>query len=97
MYTDSVSYNGRTCFCDDRLNHDGRCDPDFLGLPLSEKMEIGSGDDDRLRKQRIVHAQQSLLIGRKVTHQREELFGQGVARYGPKPCPGAAGQQNGDD
>jgi hypothetical protein len=33
-----------------RLDDDGRRDPYFFGLPLSEKMEVWSGNDDRRRE-----------------------------------------------
>ena len=80
-----------------RLDHDRRLDADFLGLPAGEEMEIRAGDHDRRREHRVLHAQQGFLIGRPVADQRQELLRQGVARHRPKPGPGAAGQQNGDD
>ena len=79
------------------LDDHGRLDSDFFGLPAGKEMEIWSCDYDWCGEHRISHAQQSLLVGRPVAHQRKELLGQGIARHRPEPSPGAAGKQNGDD
>ena len=80
-----------------RFDHDRSVDADLLGLPPREKMEIRAGNDDRRRKHRILHTQEGLLVGRPVADQWQKLLGQGIPRNRPKPGPGAAGQQNGDD
>ena len=81
-----------------RLDHHGGVDAELLGLAAGEKTKIGAGDDDRRRRTvGVGHAQQGLLIGRALAHQRQELLRQGVARHRPEPGPGAAGQKNGND
>ena len=79
------------------LDHHGCLDADFLRLPASKKVKIRPRDYDRRRKHRILYAQQGLLIGRPVADQGKELLRKGIARHRPKPGPGAARQQNGDD
>ena len=79
------------------LYNDGCINAHLLSLPAGEEMKIRTGYDNRRRKHRVPHPQQRFLVSRPVADQWQELLGQGVPRNRPKPGPGAAGQQNGDD
>jgi hypothetical protein len=76
--------NGRRRVAPHRLEHDSHLDADLLGLAACEKSKILRCHDDRRREQLLIgDPLQCLLVGGMDPHQRQELLGHRIARYGP--------------
>jgi hypothetical protein len=82
-----------------RLKHDARArDPDGAQLLGDDEAVLGVGDDQRRGEAgRVAGAAGGLLEHSLGPGERQKLLGVGLAREGPEPGAGAAGEQNRDD